>query len=584
MRQYCSQLEIFARKSLHNMKGNRDAATGVPYFWTFLLSKPASFRHDAWDFGDGMGRRLDGMVCCRMMTGDTSASEIEKEYREKIYGLFGPPHGLLWRPQTSYCDRSAEMMDQSSSIFPVVTEFLETGSGRAEATIETLARGLLAIAVRDGKGLHFPLAFYYPAGWVRPQVVGQGPMDNRQDDTWLEGDPAYYARIIIPMVKFWEVTGSPTARTLVEGLAHYLVYQSNRFAADGSFSRTLHGPKSVWTNGHCHSRFAAIAGLLRAGRLLEHEDYVEFARRAYHWGLTKGTNFGWFPEFVGRSETEEGCETCTITDAIDAALQLALLGETDYYEHVERYTTNQLVESQVWDVEFARGGASHEGDAMNSYDDVANRSIGGFAGWSAPNDLISEYPDPGFAPDGDRAKRRTLMDCCCGQGNRGLYLAWLHAVTQKAQTITVNMLISRRTPELTLESGYPQNDTVRLQMHADREVAVRIPGWVGSRAITATLNGKTKLNPEKRGRYLHLGKLSAGARVDLVFPPSDRTETATTGEEGIHVRRAYAMKWRGDRIIGVSPAGCYSPLYNHRMNKADAPQPPSHLPGRLAEW
>ncbi len=75
--------------------------------------------------------------------------------------------------------------------------------------------------MRDGQGLYFPMAFYYPRGWVRPQTVGQGPMDNRADDTWLDGDPAYYARQIIPMARYWEATGSPKARTLVEGLAHY---------------------------------------------------------------------------------------------------------------------------------------------------------------------------------------------------------------------------------------------------------------------------------------------------------------------------------------------------------------------------
>ena len=584
MRQYCSQLEIFARKSLRNMTGNYDPKTGIPYFWTFLRAKPACFRHDPWDYGDGMGRRLDGMACCRMMTGDTSAAKIETEYREKIYTYFGAPHGLLWRPQTSYSERSAEMMDQASSIFPVVTEFLETGSSRPEATIERLARGLLEIGVRNGDGIYFPMAFYYPDGWVRPQRVGQGPMDNRADDTWLDGDPAYYARLIIPMVRFWEATGSKAARRLVEGLAHYLIYQSDRFAADGSFSRALHGPKSVWTNGHCHSRFAAIAGLLRAGRVLGRDDYITFARRAYDWGLTKGTNFGWFPEFVGRAETEEGCETCTIVDAMDAALQLALLGETAFYEHVERYATNQLVESQVWDVNFARGGESRAGDEMNDYGNVAERSIGGFAGWSAPNDLISEYPDPGFAPDGDPGKRRTLMDCCCGQGNRGLYLAWLHAVTEKGRKSVVNMLISRRTAALTVEVGYPQREAVRLLTHAAGEVAVRLPRWAEAREVRVTLNGNTVLRPVVREGYLQLGELPGGARVELAMPAPARTETVVIGEEGLHLQRTYQVQWRGDRVVGIDPPVRYSPLYNHRKIEPSARPPPTPMPGRLAEW
>ncbi len=583
MRRHCSHLETFALKSFNHLVGNVDARTGIPYFWTFLRANPPYFKHDPWDYGDGVGRRVDALIYCRIMTGSSAGARVEHALREKLYGWFGEPHGLMWRPETSYCKRAAEMMDQASSIFPVVTEFLETGSARAEGVIENLARGLLEIAQRDGKGLYFPLSFYFPDGWTRPKTVDEGPMDKREDDTWLEGDPAYYARVIIPLARYVEATGGRAARELIDGLAHYLVYQSGRFAPDGSFSRTMHGAKSVWTNGHTHSRFAAMAALFRAGRLLGREDYVAFARRAFEWGRGKSTSFGWIPEFVGRYEQEEGCETCTITDAIDAALQIAQSGETNYYEVAERFATNQLIEAQVWDADFARTPTRKLDTEMESYDRVADRALGGFAGWSAPNDLISDYPDPGFSPDGDVGKRRTLMDCCGGYGDRGLYLAWHHAVTERAGVVRVNMLLSRRTRDVTVESLYPYEDTLRITAHGAKRVAVRVPTWAKEPPRVTGRDGKP-LGAKTRDGYLHLGKLDAGATVTVQFTTTPYTEKVVVGEEGIHRLKTYEVEWRGDRVVGISPPGRYSPLYNHRRSAPMGAPPACHLSANEVDW
>jgi hypothetical protein len=574
-----SHLETFARRSLNYLVRNFDPRTRTLYFWTFLLARPPEFRHDAWDYPEGTGRRVDALACCRIMTGDASGEEREAGFRELLYSFFDGPRGLAWRPETPWCKRGAEMMDQASAMFPLVTELMETGSKRAEERIEAMVHGLLDICRRDFRGLYFPGAIYWESGWRKPARVSQGPHDLRIDDTWLEGDPAYYGRILIPLTKYAELTGSKPALALAEGIAYNVAWQSKRYAPDGGFARSMHGETSVWTNGHWHSRFATAAGLVRFGRLAGRQEYIDFARKVFDWGLAHGTAFGWFPEFAGRKVSEEGCETCNITDAIDLATQFGDLGDAVCYEFAERFATNQLAEAQVRDVRFVDAIARMPDTERSSFDRVAERSIGGFAGWSAPNDLISGYPDPGWVAENGPDHRRTLMDCCCGYGNRGLYLAWLHAVTEKTGTAFVNMMLSRRTKELAVESFFPAEGLVRLTANAAKRVAIRIPSW-GTPVVT----GRGRPWPVSRqGHYLHLGEVPPGTTLDCRFDVKPRKESVTTGEKGLNEQRTYEVTWLGDRVVEVQPEGRFSPLYNHRLVD-EAPELSCHLPKKEVPW
>lgn len=583
MRQHCSHLEIFAQRSFNYLVNNYDPAVGTPYFWTFLRRTPPEFRHDAWDVGDGMGRRLDALVTCRIMTGSSDGAAREAQFRKTLYGCFHAPHGLLWRPEAPWCQPVAEMMDQASSIFGVVSDYLETGSSQAEAIIERLARGLTEIAVRDGKGLRFPGSTYFPAGWTSAGPQAAGPHDHRQDATWLEGDPAYYGRLLIPFTRYAQASGSKAAMELCQGLAHDIVHQSNRFGPNGEFSRAMHGEKSVWTNGHFHSRYATAAGLARLALLTGDARYADFARKVFDWGLEQGTLLGWFPEFAGRRCVEEGCETCTITDAIDLAIQLAKLGDKRGYELAERFATNHLVESQVWDIGFCDQVAQKPDTQMSSFDRVAGRSVGGFVGWSACNDLISNYDDPGWDTSGARPDmRRTIMDCCGGYANRGLYLAWHNAVAVSGRRVTLHMLVSRRTKEAAIQNLMPHRDLLKVTLERPGELAVRIPSSAVKGRIAATSRGRN-LPFRTEADYLVIGDVPPGQAVEITFGFVPRRESITTGEPGLNAVRNYDVTWMGDRVIGISPDGKFSPLYNHRAGTAAA-ELPCHLPAREIDW
>lgn len=591
LRAQCSHLETFARKSFTYLVHNYDPKMRVPYFWTFLRPSPPEFRHDAWDVGDGMGRRLDALVTCRIMTGDRAGLAREAEFREYLYGCFRQPHGLIWRPETPWCQPVAEMMDQASSIFGVVSDYLETGSSRSEAIIEGLIRGLLAIAQRDGKGLYFPGSTYFPkGGWKAEGNLAAGPHDHRQDDTWLEGDPAYYGRLLIPFTKFAQVNGSKAALELCRGMAYNIVYQSKRYKPDGSFSRSDWGEQSVWTNGHFHSRFATAAGLVRFGRLVGDEAYIAFARKIFDWGMKQGTAFGWLPEFAGRLTKIEGCETCTVTDAMDLATQFGQLGDASAFELAERIASNQLIESQVWDVDFCDASKVQPDTEMASFDKVAQRSLGGFAGWSAPNDLISGYDDPGWDKDGKHPElRRTLMDCCGGYGNRGLYLAWHNIAPRSGDTVSVNMLLSRRTKDLTIDSLLPYRDEVRLTIHRPCQVRVRIPSWTSAEKIQASLVAGGVVQRKAEGSYLNLGALPAGAMVRLVLGQTARKEHIRLGHAGLNDIQEFGVQWVGDRVVGVEPDGEFSSLYNHRRADTSAAVAQAeilacHLPENEIDW
>jgi hypothetical protein len=229
---------------------------------------------------------------------------------------------------------------------------------------------------------------------------------------------------------------------------------------------------------------------------------------------------------------------------------------------------------------------------MSSFDRVAQRSVGGFAGWSAPNDLISGYNDPGWDKTGDRPDlRRTLMDCCCGYGNRGLYLAWHNIVTRDAGgVVSINMLLSRRTEDLTVESLLPAQDLVRITMHNSRATRIRVPSWASDKIAVSTAEGRP-VESRREGAYLSLGanagdKLPAGTVAHIRFGASPRKEQITIGEKGLTGMKDYEVTWLGDRVVGISPPGEFSPLYNHRT--AAMPGPAGflhcHLPKNEIDW
>ena len=202
-----------------------------------------------------------------------------------------------------------------------------------------------------------------------------------ESDNPTAPDAAWFGRLVRPMLQYAIATGQEKPLVFARALARDIAFKSGRFGDDGSFSRALHGEDSVWTSGHFHSRMNTVAGILRLALHTGDKDLLAWAERVFRWAVRHGTDFGWYPEFVGRRNIAvEGCETCGVTDMFDVAATLGRAGREDCWDIADRIWRNQLLETQLRDVSWVSATRTRDDSETESYDHVAEKARGGFAG------------------------------------------------------------------------------------------------------------------------------------------------------------------------------------------------------------
>ena len=176
--------------------------------------------------------------------------------------------------------------------------------------------------------------------------------------------------------------------------------------------------------------------------------------------------------------------------------------------------------------------------------DVARRSVGGFAGWSQPNDLFSKVMH-----DWD------LYTCCSAQGVRGLFNAWTNAVTEEDDVIRVNLLINSKSKIATVRSWLPNCGRLEIIANKGVNVQIRIPSWLDQRALEIKVNGKSQEPSFLKPTFAEITDISAGSQIVCLFPITEnKAKESVLGTE-------YTISWSGDTVTGVSPAGSRVPLY-----------------------
>ena len=230
------------------------------------------------------------------------------------------------------------------------------------------------------------------------------------------------------------------------------------------------------------------------------------------------------------------------------AIWLARSGHRQYWNDAERYLRNHLLKSQITNVDWCSHVQEEHGqDEWETTVDVANRALGGFAGWSQPNDLISKV-----------MHEWDLYTCCCGQGVRGLFNAWSNAVRMEKGRLWVNLLINCRNQSATVRSWLPHEGKVETTPTTDTVVAVRIREGVDSRNVTASIGGQEVRLHTPYSHFIESELVKAGQTVMFKFPvPEFRFTERVVGVD-------YESTWRGDTVIAMTPGGERVPLYNNR--------------------
>ncbi|PHV70448.1 hypothetical protein CS063_10160 [Sporanaerobium hydrogeniformans] len=534
----------------------------IPFFMANFKAKPAYMMHGNWDYGSSHGRLVDSIVLAREMTGSDLGKQVEMRYRENLLSFFRED-GLSYRRDTFkhqdlkdyHCtfEESASMIDQRAVLLGLTTWYLATGDERVKGYADRHCAALKEIARKERDSWYYPASEYTTHGWPSFDAV----------HTRLAVDPcAMWGRQVMPIIRYYEVTGNPDAFELAEKFVHNIIYRSGAFHQDGSFNGALE-----YRNGHFHTRMGTLASIARFGYVTRDASLIAWVKKSFDWARTKCTTFGWTPGDMHDQAYEH--ETCTLVDAINTSIWLAKSGYSEYWGVAEKFIRNHLTEAQIMDVSWIEEYDKKDKDIpeYKTFYKVAQRLRGTFAGYAAPNDFVYD----GLA---GRGHMMDVQTCCVASGVRGLYQGWNNILTWERERLSVNLLLNRTAKEMNINSYLPHQGKVELEIKEGlKELVVRIPEWVPYGAVRVIRQKADGTQKEETGRtlswvktyFINLKQAEAGERITLIFPMKERTtiEKAVDNE--------FVVKWRGDDVIGVSPEGTYYPLYSKRKIYEEVP-------------
>jgi hypothetical protein len=548
-------LEERAALAMNAVTGLADADYGhIPYFSANLLERPAYLRHGDWDYGSSHGRLTDAAVLARHMTGRDDWAESEERYRAGLLGFLAPD-GLTYRQVNprGHWEPNANLIDQRATLLALTTSYLDSADDGLKAAADRQVAALARIAIKERDAWYYPASEHTPDGWPSRNAI----------DLHLAPDPASFSgRLIMPLLRYHQVTGNQDALDLCGWFARLIVTKSGVFNPDGSFNSAL-----AYRSAHFHTRLGTLDGLARYALHTGDHALTEFVRRAYDWALGHVTSFGWTPGDLAEQRYEHEC--CSLVDLISTAITLAKAGHTRYWAAAERFLRNHLTESQLLDLDWVESAPDTSGDEHGwvTYARVGERVRGAFAGYGAPNDFVSDVP---FG----RGHTSDVQACCVGSGVRGLFLGWNNVVTGDDNFVRVNLLLSRAHRRVRVASWLPYQGRVDITMSAAaRELRVRIPEWAGYAKLTVTRTVSGAATPAgaatapMRGSdpglwapdgYLSVRAPRAGERITIEFPVPETTVTEMAAD------REFVTTWRGDDVTRISPEGTIRPMYSNR--------------------
>lgn len=487
-----------------------------PWFAVEVVNgHPTKLRHDVWDFGDTSGRFLEALILPRQMIQPHPAmTSAENRIRKFLNSRFDST-GLVYNPALKKPDH---MFAEGSALYGLVTDFEQGRDAAVRTRIEKFIAALNKSAVQETDYLWFP------------QVA-----------TAKAACPHQAAYQILPAVRFYELTGYTPALRFAVRLSRWPMYHDSTVTSNGVITKT------GW-EGHLHAWMDTFSGILRCARAgapdLDHREVSERAYRMFEWVKANYTSpFGWVADSVGATT----CETDTITSAIRLALELIKEGHTEYWNDIERFTRNQLLENQFRNLK-----------TLHLRDPILARGISGcFESWADPNTLLA-------------VKNGDIEGCCINGGIRGLFFASQNAIQETRAEVRVNLLINAVSSDLEVASYMPYEGRLDLYPRSSKWIRVRTPDWLHSNDVR--VSGPANLRVERESSAVLLKGVAAGVPIGLHFeqPEVERTHTVAT--------RTYRALWRGDTVLQLLPEGNPYPIYQRaELNASGAPLKPRDL-------
>ena len=518
--------------------------------------------------GPCLQKPIHALPMMRVMSGSTQNSDVDMKMVEAITRDIDN-EGLWWLKVEGYPWRAGVF--DGDQVWPVaqgrLMEALLTwhkydGSPHWLKMVERLSRGLQKIAIR-----YQDRAWYYTgytrSGWrehVNPfsgkqlhakTMIFQSTGGEIQHATEEPAARPFFD-IGLPLhglACWYEASGEKPALNLARKLANFMLKPSMWGNGEGP-TMAVAAQQAIW-EGHFHTHTMGMMGLLEYA--IAAKDYglkqlvASFYEYARNFGIAR---IGFFPavigplkqrreaaaQYGGPGSTGQCDESCAVADMTWLAVRMSEAGIGDYWDHVEQYVRNHLVEHQMLrrDLleEIIASGPEHTIDpSMETAKDVIERGIGIFASGSDPT----------------MAYAWGTM-CCIANSPVALYEAWSSIVRYSNGVARVNLLLNRASPWLDVDSYLPYEGKVVLKNKTARVAYVRIPQWVDRKAVRCRINQKIVAS-RWLNQYLMVGGLAPRDMVTIEFPLVETEEEYTE----LTYERKYTCRFRGNTLVDISP-------------------------------
>ena len=299
-------------------------------------------------------------------------------------------------------------------------------------------------------------------------------------------------------------------------------------------------------------------GLLTYAQVTGDARLKEFVREGYeyyrNWGIAR----------IGLLS-----EMCSTGDMTFLALKLCDAGVGDYYEDVDQYVRNVLIDRMITDPEKLRQAVKNEPilarllpreKPTDPVADYTKPAVG--IGQNYEKDKLKDVVlNPKFETEDnviDKCVGVYLSDagypteipkirlmwniCCSGNATSALYYVWESIVRcDRNGHAQVNLLLNRASPWMDIDSYLPYEGKVVIRNKSAQSVSVRIPRWVDKKAMSAKINNQP-------ASTWWIGNYS-------VFENVRPTDVITITFPMVESREKYTLKWKKSQfwIEGTDP-------------------------------
>ncbi len=512
-----------ARLAINALTGSADERFFYESCQCSHLDHRTPYMNWAWN-GPCMQKPLHALPLLRVMSGSTQNADIDEKMLDAVTrdidadGLWWMKvEGRPWR-QEAFKEDQVWPCVQGRLIVALLDQHRVDPDPKWLELAGRLARGLIKIALRNEDRAWYHTA-YTRNGWKgdsTPSAKLTGSSVNAPAHCEPPSEVDYnIGSPLRGLARWYAVSGDKQALDLADRLARFYM-KPMMWGSTGP--EMLVGVEHGHWQGHFHNKTFAVMGLLTYAMVRGDARILRFVQEFYEYARCFGiARMGFFPAILRRVPPafEPQCdEGCAVADMIWLAANLSRAGVGDYWDDVDQYTRNHLVEHQLVRRDLIEAmvavGPEHKLDPRMQTDErVIERNLGSFSSGGDPTWLYGWW---------------TM--CCTGNCAVALHVAWDSILSHQDGVVQVNLLLNRASAWLDVDSHLPHEGKVTLKNKTAHTVYLRKPLWADKAALRCRVDGKA-VTPHWVDNYLAFPGLSGKEEIVVEFPVSETTETYT---------------------------------------------------------